>query len=180
MGRRRWQARSAGAQRPLSLLAAACRAGSQRSGAGWLDWGTPRAAAQSPPTTLAEWNSGEAHGAVRASSGHRCLQSLGGGLGSRGQTLHSTREDSQGQRALRLRACFPGAPHQPGEALKSPVWAEEYPEIPGPVLGVFMSSTTRWKGLAWPSRLPSHRRGRLTSRQKPTNIHDSLVSQTGE
>lgn len=90
MGLRRWQARSAGAQRPLSLRTAAWRAGSRRSGAGWLGWRAPRAAAQSPPTTLAEQSTGGAHGAVRASSGHRRLQSLGGGLGSRGQTLHST------------------------------------------------------------------------------------------
>lgn len=34
-------------------------------------------------------------------------------------------------RSLPLRASFPGAPCQPGEALKSPAWAEEYPEIPG-------------------------------------------------
>lgn len=34
-------------------------------------------------------------------------------------------------RALRLRACFLGAPLQLGEALESPAWAEEYQEIPG-------------------------------------------------
>lgn len=93
---------------------------------------------------------------------------------------------------MRLRARFLGARRQPGEAVKS-MWAEaagpEYPEIPGPVLGVSIFPTTRGKGLAWatnntacawPSRPPSHRRRRLSPRQKPTNTNDSLISQTGE
>lgn len=67
VGRRRWQARSAGAQRPLSLSAAACRAGlpALRGGMAGLGELLAPSAAQSPPTTLAEYSSGAALGAVR-------------------------------------------------------------------------------------------------------------------
>lgn len=49
----------------------------------------------------------------------------------------------ESERAVRLRARFRGVPRQPGDALKSLAWAEEYPKSPWPVLGVFIFSTTR-------------------------------------
>nr|BAC29948.1 unnamed protein product [Mus musculus] len=174
VGRRRWQARSAGAQRPLSLSAAACRAGlpALRGGMAGLGELLAPSAAQSPPTTLAEYSSGAALGAVRGQPwAPPPTEPWWWPWEERTDaSLHADWRETA--RALRLKACFLGAPRQPGEALKSPAWAEEYPEIPWTVLGVFIFLTTRWEGLAWPSRPPIHRPGpgRLNF-QAETNQH---------
>lgn len=134
VGRRRWQARSAGAQRPRSLSAAACRAGSGRPGAGWLGWRAARAA-PSPhrPHLLntARMGHREPSGPVLGTVAYRALVVALGVKDIRFTPRRLERRLPETARALWLRACFLGAPRQLGEALESPAWAEEYQEIPG-------------------------------------------------
>lgn len=118
----------------------------------------------------------EPSGPALGTTAYRALVVALGGEDKRFAPRRLERRLPETTRALRLRAGFLGIPRQPGEALKSPAWAKGYQKIFWTVLGVFIVSTTRWEGLAWPSRQPSHRLGRLTSRQKPTNTHDSPIS----
>lgn len=158
----------------------------------------PRLQPRTPVLAGRAWRAGSEAGEPRP-TGHTCCRGreLGWGHSGRGRLCApppvEPRVAAGGARGAAQRR-FPGAQRQPGEAFKSPGWAEasgpsstrrcpgvcrEGPFSPPPDATVWPErpATPRVPG---PSRLPSHAGVACPPTQRPNNIHDSPISQTGE